>query len=106
MASYLISVTASKQEGFNPVAPVFQIPGFQQQALLDDIIYQLHAREITIVEGKKIPHGVQLCLSCGAFISIFHTGKVLLQGKLSHANYYSEKALLLAALPANTSCCL
>jgi hypothetical protein len=106
MAAYLIPVTASKQEVFHPVAPVCQPPEYQRNELLADITRQLMARDFIIDDVKPISHGVQICLSCGAFVSIFKTGNVLLQGKLPRANYANTKALLLDALPANTRCCL
>lgn len=106
MAAHLIPVTTSKQEINNSVAPVCQHPEYQCNEFLADIARQLKASGFEIFDVKPIPHGVQLCLSCGAFISVYKKGTVQLQGKLPRANYFSMKALLLNALPANTTCSL
>lgn len=54
---------------------------------------KLCALEFDIVCIKKIHYGQKIRLVCGAVISLFDTGAVLVQGKLRE--YYRERASML-----------
>jgi len=67
---------------------------------------KLRALEFDILDIKKIANGQQIRLACGAVISVFDTGTVLVQGKLHE--YYRERAsiLLKHILPPTTRWCI
>lgn len=67
---------------------------------------KLHALDFDIICVKKIEHGQQFRLVCGAVINIYNSGTVLVQGKLHEHNRERSSILLKHILPPNTRWCV
>lgn len=59
-----------------------------------------------ISKVNEIPYGQQIRLACGAVISIYDKGTVLVQGKLLPGSKMSSLALLREILPLDTRWCV
>lgn len=71
-----------------------------------DIEMRILGSGLFIDKVNEIPYGQQLRLACGAIISIYDKGTVLVQGKLLSASKTELLALLRKRLPSDTRWCL
>ncbi|MDP2367415.1 hypothetical protein [Rhodoferax sp.] len=67
-----------------------------------DIEIKLHELNFHIKSVRQIAFAQQIKLTCGAVVTTFDTGKVLVQGKFLPSSRDESLALLKQALPPET----
>ncbi len=63
---------------------------------------KLQELDFFIRSVKPISHGVQIRLGCGAYVNVYNSGTVMVQGSLIASCRDESMEFLKRALPANT----
>lgn len=71
-----------------------------------DIEMRILGSGLFIDKVNKIPYGQQLRLACGAVISVYDKGTVLVQGKFLTSSKAVSLAMLKQILPLETCWCV